>query len=189
MVGLRTSVLSHFIRSRDGVSAVEFALLLPLMLVIYAGCGELTTALTLDRKVSRAASTISDLVAQQSNVTTASMSNIFDATSAIIEPYEATTAKVIVVVVNINSTGQTVAWSKARNDTTSVTAGKTPPTGLTVPTTIATVGDQVVVGRVTYAYDSPFSSVIKSLTGSSVYNLKHVFYLKPRQGSTITFTN
>lgn len=188
MVGHRTSALSRFLRSRDGVSAVEFALLLPLMLVIYAGCGELTTALTLDRKISRAASTISDLVAQQANVTTASMTNIFDATSAIIEPYESSTAKVIVVVVNVTSTGQTVAWSRARNDT-AATANKAPPTDLAVPSTIAVAGDQIVVGRVSYAYDSPFSSVIKNLTGSSVYNLSHIFFLKPRQGSTITFSN
>ncbi len=188
MVARGQSALARFAAARDGVSAVEFALILPLMLIIYAGCGELTTALTLDRKVSRAASTISDLVAQQTNVTAASMENIFDATSAIIEPYDSTTAKVVIAVISVTSSGQTVAWSQARQDT-AATANKAPPTDLAVPSTMATAGDQVVVGRVTYAYDSPFSSIVKSLTGSSVYNLKHIFYLKPRQGSTITFTN
>lgn len=180
--------LARFVAACDGVSAVEFALILPLMLIIYAGCGEVTTALTLDRKVSRAASTISDLVAQQSTVTTASMTNIFDATSAIIEPYDSTTAKVVVAVINITASGQTVSWSKARNDT-AATTNQPPPSDLAVPAAMASAGDQVVVGRVSYAYDSPFSSIIKSLTGSSVYNLMHIFYLKPRQGSTIAFTN
>ncbi|MBS1180801.1 MAG: TadE-like protein [Proteobacteria bacterium] len=178
----------RFVRERGGVSAVEFALILPLMLVIYAGCGEVTTALVLDRKVSRAASTISDLVAQQTSVSAAQMTNIFDATTAILEPYDASVAKVVLVVVNITSSGQTVAWSKARNDT-AATATKAPPTGLAVPSEIASVGDQVVIGRVTYAYTSPFADIMKSITGGATYDLKHVFYLKPRQGKTVAFTS
>lgn len=178
----------RFAAERHGVSAVEFALILPLMLVIYAGCSVVTTALILDRKVSRAASTISDLVAQQTSVNTALMDSIFDATAAILEPHDSSLAKVIIVVVDIKSSGQKVAWSKARHDT-AATTGAAPPTGLTVPSTIATVGDEVVVGRVTYSYKSPFGSVMQSITGSSTYNLSHVFYLKPRQGTTITFTS
>lgn len=185
-VGL-VQLVRRFGAERGGVSAVEFALILPLMLIIYAGCGELTTALMLDRKVSRAASTISDLVAQQSSVGTTLMNGIFDATTAILEPYDSSAAKVVVVVVDVTSSGQTVAWSKARHDT-AATAKAAPPTELKVPSAIATVGDEVVVGRVTYSYSSPFASVMQSITGSSVYNLSHIFYLKPRQGTTIAFT-
>lgn len=178
----------RFAAERGGVSAVEFALILPLMLVIYAGCGELTTALILDRKVSRAASTISDLVAQQTSVSTTLMSGIFDATTAILEPNDSSIAKVVVVVINVTSSGQTVAWSKARNDT-AATANTAPPTSLAVPSAIASVGDEVVVGRVTYSYSSPFAGFMQSITGSSAYNLSHIFYLKPRQGTTIAFTS
>lgn len=180
-------LVRRFAVERRGVSAVEFALILPLMLVIYAGCGEVTTALIVDRKVTRAASTISDLVAQQSSISSAMMTNIFDATTAILEPYDAEAAKVVLVVIDITSSGQKVAWSQARHDT-AATVNVAPPTGLAVPATIATVGDEVVVGRVTYAFTSPFASVMKSITGNSVYDLKHVFYLKPRQGTKIAFT-
>lgn len=183
-----TRLLKRFALEIRGVSAVEFALILPLMLIIYAGCGELTMALVIDRKVSRAASTISDLVAQQSSVSATMMSNIFDATTSILEPYDSSIAKVVVAVVDITSSGQKVSWSKARYDT-AATANSAPPTALAVPSTIASVGDEVVVGRVTYAFSSPFASVMQSITGSAAYNLNHVFYLKPRQGSTISFTN
>lgn len=178
----------RFAAERGGVSAVEFALILPLMLLIYAGCGEVTSALILDRKVSRAASTISDLVAQQTSVSSTLLGSIFDATLAIIEPYSVSPAKLVVVVVNVTSTGQTVVWSQARNDT-AATANKAPPSGLTVPSAIATTTGQVVVGRVTYAYTSPFANFMKSITGHETYNLGHVFYLKPRQGTTIAFTS
>lgn len=185
--GRPAAVLARFARARDGVSAVEFALILPLMLVIYAGCGELTTALSLDRKVSRAASTISDLVAQQTTISATQMNGIFDATQAILEPFDDSVAKVVVTVVNVTSSGQKVAWSRSRGDT-AATAGKAPPTGFSVSSDIASVGDQVVVGRVTYSYTSPFTGVMSSITGSGAYNLKHIFFLKPRQGTTITFS-
>ncbi len=181
-------LLKCFALEIGGVSAVEFALILPIMLIIYAGCGELTMALVIDRKVSRAASTISDLVAQQSSVSTALMTNIFDATTSILEPYDSSIAKVVVVVVDITSSGQKVSWSKARNDT-AATANASPPAAFVVPSTIASVGDEVVVGRVTYAFSSPFASIMQSVTGGATYNLNHIFYLKPRQGSTIAFTN
>lgn len=180
-------LVRRFLTERGGVSAVEFALILPLMLLIYAGCSEVTTALMIDRKVSRAASTISDLVAQQTSISTTLMNGIFDATTAIIEPYDASVAKVLVVVIDIKSSGQTVAWSKARYDT-AATANVAPPTALKVPSTIGSVGDEVVVGRVTYSFTSPFSSILQSFTGSSTYNFSHIFFLKPRQGTTITFT-
>lgn len=181
-------IIQRFPADRGGVSAVEFALVLPLMLIIYAGCGEVTTALIIDRKVSRAASTISDLVAQQMTINSAQMSNIFDAATAILEPYDSSVAKAVVVVVNITSSGQTVAWSKARNDI-AATVNAAPPAGLAVDTKIFPAGSQVVVGRLTYAYTSPFAEILKSVTGSGVYNLTHLFYLKPRQGKTIAFTN
>ena len=185
---LMRELVRRFLAERGGVSAVEFALILPLMLIIYAGCSEVTAALILDRKVSRAASTISDLVAQQTPVSTSLMGGIFDATTAILEPYDSSVAKVMIVVVNVTSSGQKVAWSKARHDT-AATTGAAPPAAFVVPSTIATVGDEVVVGRAMYSYTSPFAGVMKSSTGSSTYNLSHVFYLKPRQGTTITFTN
>ena len=98
-------LVRRFAVERRGVSAVEFALILPLMLIIYAGCGEVTTALIVDRKVSRAASTISDLVAQQSSISAVAMEGIFDATTAILESYEVSVAKVGLVVVGFRLSG------------------------------------------------------------------------------------
>jgi len=177
-------LLRRFCRAEAGVSAVEFALLLPLMLMLYAGCVEVTGALTVDRKVSRAASTIADLVSQETSISSAQMSNIFDATSAILEPYGSSSAKLLLVVVNVNSaTSQTVAWSANRNDTAYGVGAANP---ITVPSTIAVVGTQMVIGRVQYSYTSPFSAVMESVTGHASYALSHEFMLRPRQGKTIT---
>jgi Flp pilus assembly protein TadG len=42
----------RFARDRRGVSAVEFALLAPIMVALYLGCVEVSDAVSADRKVS-----------------------------------------------------------------------------------------------------------------------------------------
>lgn len=179
--------LRAFGRAAEGLAAVEFALLLPVLLLLYAGCIELTTALALDRKTSRAASTLVDLLAQDAPtllagtdaVYAAEVTAIFDAVTAIFEPYPTTTAKLLLLVVTIDSpTRQTVVKCTARNDVCANVGAVSP---LTVPSSIATSG-QVIVGRVRYSYTSPVSSVLMSLTGHDIYNLNHIFYMKPRSG-------
>lgn len=179
--------LRAFGRAAEGLAAVEFALLLPVLLLLYAGCIELTTALALDRKTSRAASTLVDLLAQDAPtllagtdaVYAAEVTAIFDAVTAIFEPYPTTTAKLLLLVVTIDSpTRQTVVKCTTRNDVCANVGAISP---LTVPTSVATSG-QAIIGRVQCTYTSPVSSVLMSLTGHDIYNLNHIFYMKPRPG-------
>ena len=54
--------LWRLIGDERGVSAVEFALLLPLMLTLYLGAVEVSQGIRADRKVTLTARTIVDLV-------------------------------------------------------------------------------------------------------------------------------
>lgn len=179
--------LLEFLRGRKGVAAVEFALILPLMLLLYVGGAEVTTLLTIDRKVSRAASTLTDLLSQDavtliagdSSTYDAQAANIMDASRAIIEPFKTSNAKILLLVVNVGTTPQTVVKVNKLNDTTAASVGSASP--IAVPATIATTGN-VVVGRVVYSYSSPFSSAITGITSGGSYTFSHVYYVKPRGG-------
>ncbi|WP_237153380.1 TadE/TadG family type IV pilus assembly protein [Oryzibacter oryziterrae] len=166
------------------MSAVEFALLLPLMLMLYAGCVETTTALSLDRKVSRCASTIADLVAEETTISSAEMSDIFDATAAILEPNNPASASIDLLVIQISGSSQTIAWSAQRNGTTYANGAASP---VEVPASYAIDGSEVVVGRVSYPYRSPFNALLTLLFPEGSLQLSHVFYLTPRQGGVITW--
>ena len=69
--------LKRFIRDERGVSAVEFALLLPVMVLIYAGVADVSRGVDANRKVSRIASVVGDLVSRQISIMPAQLDDIF----------------------------------------------------------------------------------------------------------------
>ena len=100
------------------MAAVEFALLLPLMLTLYFGSVEFGDALTIDRKVTHVTSSLADLVTQAKTISNTDMQNILDATASIIIPYNDDLLRIKVSGVSIDQNGVAkVMWSDARNDT------------------------------------------------------------------------
>ena len=65
----------------SAASAVEFAIMLPIMLLMFFGTAEFGEAITIDRKVGHVASALGDLVAQSKSLSDADMQNILDASS------------------------------------------------------------------------------------------------------------
>src|SRR6476646_8875321 len=79
--------VASFAYDRRGVSAVEFAMLLPLMITLYLGTVEISQGVAIDRKVTLTSRTIADLTSQVSTIATSDMTNVFDAASSVIAPY------------------------------------------------------------------------------------------------------
>src|SRR5262245_40407300 len=95
-----------------GVSAVEFAVLLPLMLTLYLGGVEVSQAVGADRKVTLVARTTADLIAQAAAVSINDMTNVVDAGKAVAVPYSAAKLKVTLTNVTVDAQGKaTVCWS------------------------------------------------------------------------------
>ncbi len=69
---------------RRGLAAVEFALIAPVMMIMFYGVVELSSAIDCNSRVARVSSTVADLVAQSPAVSTADTTNIFNAANAII---------------------------------------------------------------------------------------------------------
>src|SRR5690242_20114501 len=83
--------LSHRITSlrhdQRGASAVEFAMLLPLMLTLYLGAVEVSSAVSIHRKVTLTARATADLASQVTGINNADMTNMLNAAKAVIAPY------------------------------------------------------------------------------------------------------
>ncbi len=163
--------LARFLRDKRGVSAVEFALLSPLMIGIYLGSVEISEGVSADRKVTLAAGALANLAAQSSTLSTSDMTDVLDATSTIMAPYSTTPLKITVSCINIDSNKVAkVKWSATRNGTAR-SAGST----ITLPTALQVASTQLVFAEVSYSYKPTIGYVI---TGS--LNLADTMYMSPR---------
>src|SRR5262245_54815115 len=70
-------------RDQRGVSAVEFAMILPLMVTLYLGAVEVSQGIGYDRKVTLTTRTVADLTSQVTTVTSTEMSNILGASAQV----------------------------------------------------------------------------------------------------------
>lgn len=181
------SVLMRFIPRRmfrlakdeRGVSAVEFAMLLPLMTTLYLGGVEVSQGVSIDRKVTLTARTVTDLVSQVSSVNNAAMDNILKASSAVLSPYPTSNAKVTVSVLKIDANSKvTVEWSDSLNGT-----AKAKGSTVTIPGALVVPNTSLVWGEVSYSYKPVVGYV---LTGT--LNLKDQIFMRPRLSDTITRT-
>lgn len=179
--------LRQFLHRTDGVSAVEFAIVLPVMVLLYVGGVEIGEAVAIDYKTTLTAHTVADLATQYVSIDNAAMSTILGASSAVIAPYAGTTicqtpSNVVVTVseVSVNATGKaTVTWSDSLNGTAR-TVGQT----VTLPSQLDTPNISLIWGEVIYTYTPWIGRV---LTGTiTIY--ENVF-LYPRLTSTVTRVN
>ena len=179
------SSLAAFRANRTGIAAVEFAMLAPVLVIAFIGTFELAEAITVNRKVSHATSTVGDLITQSETLSSTDVENIFDATEAVMSPYPASSLKIVIATVEADENGNPkVVDSKARN-TSSWPTGTTPP--VTIPDGIDYTSQQVVIAKSEYAYTAVFGSLAKEIIGQDSFTLSDTFFLRPRNSDTITF--
>ena len=169
----------RFARDCRGVSAVEFAMLLPVMMTLYLGSVEASQGIATDRKVELTAHALADLATQYTDITNADMSNILNAGSAIIAPYSVAALKEVVSEISINAQGVgTVVWSDTLNGT-ALTVGQT----VTVPASLAVPNTYLVFAQVQYSYNPTYGYV---MTGN--LTLSDQSFMMPRQLASIART-
>lgn len=179
-----TDYLQHRLRrfSHDprGVSAVEFALLLPLMLTLYFGVVEVSQGVAVDRKVTMISRTLADLISQVSSVSTTDMSNVLDASTSIITPYSGTPLRMTISCVRINGSGVAkVGWSVTRGGT-----ARTVNSTVTVPSALSSNNSTLIWSEVSYVYTPTIGYVI---TGP--ITLFDQMYMRPRLSDTVGYSS
>lgn len=179
------SCLLRLTRDRAGVSGVEFALVLPILLLLLAATVDLGHALTVSRKIDQIAATTSDVISQQSTWTKSNVAGLLSGMSFILQPYDTAALTITVAVEDVPASGSaTVNWSAAFNASV-LTSGTASP--IAVPAKIQQAGVQVVLTRVRYTFTTPLSAFLGSFTGISGYSFDRYFFNRPRTADKITY--
>lgn len=167
---------ARFAEDRRGVSAVEFALLAPLMIGLYLSGVEISQGIGIDRKVTLTAGAMANLVAQNATVTDTDIANFFAAASTIMQPYSTTPMKVTVSCLSIDANGKaTVSWSDTKNGTARAVGSV-----VTIPSALAVANTSIIFSEVSYGYTPTIGHTI-----SGTLTLSDTMYISPRQSSTV----
>lgn len=164
----------------QGVAAIEFVFVAPVMIFMYFGLAEISSAIIADRQISHAANVAGDLATQVATIDAAQMSEIMTATT-------------LVMGIPSNKIGdvklEIASFSRDVNDNI-VPLGKA---SLNAPITtpfdadglddlILSNNSGVVVARVEYDYEP-----LKLRYFDSNFTLSETFLLKPRVAANVVF--
>lgn len=168
--------LKSLLRNEDGVSAVEFAFIAPLMVLIFFGCIELSFLMRADRRVTATAASLGDLTSRLASVTDDDMHELYNAATVMMQPYKANETRMRISSIVDNGDGQKrVAWSDAHEMT-----ARPVNSVVVVPDGIVPSPGSVILTEIEYDYDSGISLII-----DTNITMADTFYLRPRRVSKI----
>jgi len=154
-----------------GSAAIEAAIILPLLVLIFLGMVEMSQAFTVKRRVQNVASSTADLVAQSETVTTSDHNDI-----ASIGAQLMLSSGLTLTITSVAEDAQskvTVQWScswSSLSSSANCTATGAAYTGL--PSGLLNPGQSVIIGQTTYPYTPSIGEFLKgglTFTASSYY--------------------
>ncbi len=162
----------RFRHDRSGVSATEFALILPVMLLLLVGMMELSNGINNWRKVTLLARAVSDLTSQgdkQNPVSAATMTDIFNASKLVMQPFNGANAKIVVSALGVDVTKSlfkpvvcsSAATSNAKARAVGVASDLSLPPGFTA------LGMRYILTEVSMPYTPVLGSALVNLMGGT----------------------
>lgn len=179
----RAAATLRLVREKDGVGAVEFALIVPILLIIYLMSFEITVAISITRKTTHASSDIADLVTQKSTVDRAFLSTMPNVAKATIAPYSSNGLTLKLSGINIDGTSiARIAWSWQSTGGTPYAVGSV----TTIPSDLAIPNSFVVRSELSLPYSLLLYLPGMSGTQTQSFTIKKDFYYRQRVGNNIT---
>jgi len=183
----------RLLNDRSGLAAVEFAMIFPMMVVMFFGVLELSAAISVDRKATLVARTLSDLTSQMASVADADLLSFGETAKAIMTPYPGSPLIFSVTEVYIDSVTAVarVQWSKGMTigPTGVVALAPTNPHNpgaiVVLPLTmVAAKGTYVIWSEVRYKY-TPAIGYMVAATGMT---FNDAAYTRPRSVQCVIYS-
>src|SRR5664279_3298267 len=188
MKGRRRSLrlAARFVRDRSGIAATEFAVIVPIMLVLFFGVVEITNGIVAYRDVSIMAHTTSDLTTQSLSVRDSDLTNFFNASTGVFYPFvtSATDPNLTQSIAElwVNSSLQArVQWAVNSDGSTP----SPPGTIVSVPPSLKVANTYVIYSTASYLY-VPTGGIGYVLNKSGIA-LNDFAYTRPRLSQCVFY--
>ena len=178
---------SRLTKSEDGVGAVEFALIVPVLLILYVGALELSVAMSIDKKVAKATSISTDLITQGTSTDKSTLQEMLGVARSVVAPFDSSSLNKQVVGIQVDAAGNsTIAWSWDETNTRPLVNDDpiTIPDAFEIPNTFLL--------QTTVDMDYDLLMLVPEGEGGlggfieRTINLNKVYYLHQREADTIT---
>jgi Flp pilus assembly protein TadG len=173
----------RLIRERKGAGAIEFAILFPVLVMLYIGAFEITIGLSVSKRATRAAGSIADLVTQQQSVTKSTLAEMRSVATAIFVPYNSTslTLKITGITVDASANAK-VLWSWAQDG--SVPYAKNAAVS-DVPSDMKTANSFLVRTELSIPYTMFLFAPNFMPDGMRTITISRSYFYRQRQGDSI----
>lgn len=157
-----TTALRRALKDSAGIAALEFALFLPIMLLLFFGMLEGADLLTVNRRLAHTANTIVDLTARERTISYSQFDDMLTGARRLLEPTDTSqlTIRVVSVIASGTPAQPTVHWSRDQTGATPYPAG-TPYSGLT-NTAALNAGSSLIVVELDYRHVNGLTSEVFS---------------------------
>jgi len=194
-------ILSRFIASARGSAAVEFAIVIPVLILLFLASVDAGRAIGVYMKVRSAAYTLGTITnicgdIQASNgpcqtaITAAGIQQITSAAATVLSPYSSSPLVATVSQLSINANGQaTVSWSYSLNGT-----ARSQGASVSIPSTLASefttynatlsFPQYLIFGEISYTYTPIFTYFV-----THAITLSDSIYVAPRNATCIQYIN
>lgn len=175
------ALIRRFAGDRDGVGAIEFAILFPILVMLYVGAVEITVGLSVSKRAARAAGTIADVVTQQQSVTKAWLNDMPSVAAALFAPYATTGMTVKVTGITVDTAGKaTVLWSWAQDKSRPYAVNS----AVTVPSDISKADSFLVRTELSIPYQL-FLFAPNLMPNRSIITINRSYYYRQRQDKNV----
>lgn len=185
------SAIAGFFGDCRGIAATEFAVIVPIMLLLLFSTVEICSALAMDRKVSLVARTIANLTSQGTNASDTDLTNFFGAANLIMAPYvqpaySATNMTISELYIDPSTGSARVQWSVGYAPRSVSSVVSIPPSMIaTDPTTHAIIPNQYIIFSEVNAVYTP--TLGNFGIPQSALTLSDIAYALPRQSTCVFY--
>lgn len=184
-------IAKRFATDTSGAAAVEFVFVATLLITLYLGTQQVSLSLNMNKKVGRAAATVSELVsrAESADLARDTIRDIMKIGGAILQPYEKTKPTVTVTGIQISPTGTTtVAFSQRLADGATFTVPFAKGSTIAVPASLI-VNDTFLVKvdvDLKYQLITSWRTSARDADGVVRLPMSETYYMRSRNQNSLT---
>lgn len=176
-MNMKNKSFRNFLSAECGIAAIEIALILPFMLLMFFGLVDVTDMVSYNRRITSVASAVGDLTGQnRTNVLQTDINDYFKAATLIMNPKSDSGVRVTVFGFRKNGTNVDQKWTITNGKGTACT-----PPNKTLMAPLMTAGNDLVVSQACMAYKPLVANLLgTSILGASSFTIQQNITLRPR---------